>query len=242
MNNRKYIIVTNEQIAADIWNMRLQGNTEDISMPGQFVNIQLPGLYLRRPISVCDWSENELRIVYKVVGEGTAYMSRLLPGAQLDILTGLGNGYDMLLSGENPLLVGGGVGVPPLYGLAKRLRQSGKKVQVVLGFNTQKDVILADEFARIGCEVQVVTMDGSCGQKGLVTDALPEEYSYFYTCGPLPMLRALAGRLDQDGQMSLEARMGCGFGICVGCTIETKNGPQRVCKEGPVFFKRDLIW
>lgn len=238
----KYIIISNERIASGIWSMCLKGDTTALKAPGQFVNILLPKLYLRRPISVCDWTDGELRIVYKVVGEGTEYMSHLQAGGQLDILTGLGNGYDMTSAGDTPLLIGGGVGVPPLLGLAKHLRQNGKHVQVVLGFNTREDVILADEFAQIGCEVEVVTMDGSCGKKGLVTDALDKQYSYFYTCGPMPMLRALAGQLKGEGQMSLEARMGCGFGICMGCTIETKNGPMRVCKEGPVFFKDELIW
>lgn len=241
MNNGKYIVVANEQIASGIWSMRLKGDTGSISAPGQFVDILLPELYLRRPISVCDWNENELRLIYKVVGEGTNKMSRLSIGTSLDILIGLGNGYDTQLAGDCPLLIGGGVGVPPLFGLAKRLRQMGKDVQVVLGFNSREDVILADEFANLGCDVRVVTMDGSCGSKGLVTEFLPVSYSYFYACGPMPMLKALANQLLQEGQISLEARMGCGFGICVGCTIQTKKGPQRVCKEGPVFRSSELI-
>lgn len=240
MTQTQYIVTCNEQIASGIWSMRLRGNTAAITAAGQFVNLQLPGLFLRRPISVCDWSEDEMRIVYKVVGEGTRYMSRIEVGASMNVLTGLGNGYDIRPCGDSPLLIGGGVGVPPLLGLAKRLRMSGKAPQVLLGFNSDKDVILADEFTRLGCTVQVATMDGSCGIRGLVTDVIPNHYSYYYTCGPLPMLRALLAQMTQDGQLSLEARMGCGFGVCMGCTIQTQYGPQRVCKEGPVFRNTEL--
>lgn len=241
MQQTVFTIISQENIASRVYRMRLQGDTSGITAPGQFVNIRLEGKFLRRPISVCDVEGDILVIVYKVVGTGTEQMSRLQPGMPLDILTGLGNGYDLTRAGERPLLIGGGVGVPPMYKLAKELCKMQKKVRVVLGFNTAAEVMLTDEFRALGCDVEVMTMDGSLGKKGLVTDALGSDYTYFYTCGPLPMLRALYTATRTDGEMSFEERMGCGFGVCVGCTLETKNGFKRVCKDGPVFRKEEVI-
>jgi len=242
MSEEQYIIESNAQLTHRVWRMVLRGNTEAITMPGQFVNIQLPGLYLRRPISVCDWEVGKLTIVYKVVGRGTEMMSRMQAGQELDVLTGLGHGFEVEQAGSHPLLIGGGVGVPPLQGLARRLMQERQTqtCTVILGFNTQSEVILADEFSRLGCRVIVVTMDGTYGQKGLVTDVIPSDYSYYYTCGPLPMLKAVMAQASTPGQVSMEERMGCGFGICMGSSIETGSGPKRVCKEGPVFFSEEL--
>ncbi len=229
-----------EQLTADVFRMRLLGNTEGIK-PGQFVNISLPGLFLRRPISVCDCEEGMLTIVFKVVGKGTALMAGMQTGVELELLTGLGNGYDLSASGDKPLLLGGGVGVPPMYKLAKELRSQGKDVQVVLGFNTASEIFMEDDFKALGCHVVVTTADGSYGVKGFVTNALPELYTYFYCCGPLPMLRAVEAACVTDGEMSYEERMGCGFGVCVGCTVQTIHGNKRVCKDGPVFKKGEIV-
>ena len=239
-----YRILENEPLTAAVWRMRLEGDTQWITAPGQFVNIAIDGLYLRRPISVCDWDAQTLTLVYKVVGEGTARMSRMAPGTELDLLTGLGNGFSTGVATQRPLLVGGGVGVPPLYNLARKLLAEGKPVQVVLGFNTASEIFYEEEFRALGCDVTVATADGSCGTKGFVTDALAGlEFDYFYACGPLPMLRALCDATgDIPGQVSLEERMGCGFGACMGCTCSTKNGPKRICKEGPVFAKAEVEW
>lgn len=239
MKQLQYTILTNEVLTPLVWKMVLEGDTEGIR-PGQFVEIRLPGLFLRRPISVCDVEGDRLTIIYKVVGKGTADMSAMRPGLSLDVLTCLGNGYDLSLAGDAPLLLGGGVGVPPLYMLAKRLRAAGKLVNVVLGFNTASEVFYAEEFRALGCNVQVTTADGSFGTKGFVTDALPGHISYFYACGPLPMLRAIDRACKSEGEMSYEERMGCGFGVCVGCTVQTVNGPKRVCKDGPVFKKGEI--
>ncbi len=225
--------------------MTLSGDTQWIERPGQFVNIALEGRYLRRPISVCDYDGATLTLVYKVVGGGTEQMSRLKPGAELDLLTGLGNGFDTKNTARKPLLVGGGVGVPPLCNLAKKLLSEGLKVQVVLGFNTAAEVFYADEFRTLGCEVHVATADGSAGTKGFVTTAIAEkvaDFDYFYACGPIPMLKALCDSVAQDGQLSFEERMGCGFGGCMGCTCQTKYGNKRICKEGPVLTKGEVIW
>lgn len=228
-----------EQLTADVFRMRLAGDTTGIR-PGQFVNISIPGLFLRRPISVCDAEEGLLTIVFKVVGKGTAIMSKMQAGEQLELLTGLGNGYDLSKAGDQPLLLGGGVGVPPMYKLAKELRRQGKHVQVVLGFNKASEVFMEQDFKELGCDVVVATADGSYGMKGFVTDALPASYSYFYCCGPLPMLKAVEKTCTTDGEMSYEERMGCGFGVCVGCTIQTTAGNKRVCKDGPVFKKGEV--
>lgn len=223
--------------------MRLEGDTSDITASGQFVNIKLDGFFLRRPISVCDVEGDILTLIYKVVGGGTEKMSGMLPGEKLDLLTGLGNGYDLTKSGDTPLLVGGGVGVPPLYMLAKKLISEGKSVSVILGFNTKDEVFFEDEFRALGATVRVTTADGSYGTRGFVTDAISGiNYTYFYTCGPEPMLKALYRATVTGGQFSFEERMGCGFGACMGCSCKTVTGNKRICKEGPVLLKEDIIW
>lgn len=240
-----YKIVANEPLTSDVWRMVLEGDTQWISRPGQFVNIELEGLYLRRPISINDWTENTISIIYKVVGRGTEQMSRMTAGEELDVLTGLGNGFDVDVECERPLLVGGGVGVPPLYRLAKELLARGKKVSVVLGFNTAKEIFYADEFRALGAEVYISTADGSVGTKGFVTDAIREgevEFDYFYSCGPLPMLKALCDNTTVSGELSFEERMGCGFGACMGCSCKTLTGNKRICKEGPVMKREEIIW
>ena len=235
-------IVSNAALTADVYKMELSGDISAITAPGQFVNIKLEGKFLRRPISVCDSKEGLLTIIYKVVGEGTAQMALCQAGEKLDILTGLGNGYDLSTAGERPVLLGGGVGVPPLYMLAKQLVEQGKKVSVVLGFNKASEVFYAKEFAALGADVTVTTVDGSMGVKGFVTDALPADYTYFYTCGPEPMLKAVYKATETSGQMSFEERMGCGFGACMGCSCKTITGYKRICKEGPVMRKEEILW
>lgn len=243
MKQGLFEIAGNEKLAKDVYQMTLHGDTGAISAPGQFVNLKLDGLYLRRPISVCDWDEKTLTLIYKVVGEGTGLLSEMQPGQTLDLLTGLGNGYDLTKSGPNPLLIGGGVGVPPLYGLCRRLMAQGRQPAVILGFNTKDEVFYVEEFKKLGAAVYLTTVDGSLGQKGFVTDAMENlAYSYFYTCGPMPMLRAIEKAAKTSGQYSFEARMGCGFGACMGCSIETKNGYKRICKEGPVLEREELVW
>ena len=233
-------IQSNDCIAKNVYRMQLAGNTEGI-LPGQFVNIRVEGQFLRRPISVCNIADGILTIIYKVVGVGTEAMSHLPIGTQLDVLTVLGNGYDLSKAGDAPLLVGGGVGVPPMYMLARQLREMGKNVRVILGFNTKDEVFYEEEFRALGCEVVVTTVDGSHGVKGFVTNALDGQQSYYYTCGPLPMIKALLQAAGTNGEVSMEERMGCGFGACMGCTIQTTKGPKRVCKEGPVFPAKYLI-
>ena len=235
-------IVKNVALTADVYKMELAGDTAAITAPGQFVNIKLEGKFLRRPISVNDCVDGLLTIIYKVVGEGTAQMAKMQAGEKLDILTGLGNGYDLADAGEHPVLLGGGVGVPPLYMLAKQLIAAGKRVSVVLGFNKASEVFYADEFAALGANVTVTTVDGSMGVKGFVTDALPADYTYFYTCGPEPMLKAVYRATNTSGQMSFEERMGCGFGACMGCSCKTLYGNKRICKDGPVLQKEEIIW
>lgn len=238
-------VVANECITANglIYKMQLQGDISAISAPGQFVNLKLDGLFLRRPISVCDVVGDVLTIIYKVVGEGTRAMSRLAPGAQIDTLTGLGNGYDIKCAGERPMLAGGGVGVPPLYYLAKKLIEAGAEPIVLLGFNRADEIFLADEFAALGCDVRIATADGSVGVKGFVTNLMPDlDYTHFYTCGPEPMLRAVSQASTTSGQLSFEARMGCGFGACMGCSCKTLTGNKRICREGPVMRKEEIIW
>lgn len=245
MKQVKLTVGSNEPIAKNVYKMTLAGDLSAITTPGQFVNIQLEGLFLRRPISVCDCSGDTLTIIYKVVGKGTAQMAAMTGGEVLDVLTGLGNGYDLSKSGEEPLLLGGGVGVPPLYMLARKLREAGKKVTVILGFNAADEVFYEDEFRALGCETFVATADGSVGDKGFVTDVLKNRelsYSYFYTCGPEPMLRAVYNATTTSGQMSFEERMGCGFGACMGCSCKTKYGNKRICKDGPVLEKEEIIW
>ena len=235
-------ILSNTPLTDSVYKMVLQGDTEAITASGQFVNIRLEGMFLRRPISVCDYDEKTLTIIYKVVGKGTEAMSAMEQGQKLDILTGLGNGYDLSPSGEHPVLLGGGVGVPPMYNLAKKLVAQGKNVSVILGFNTASEVFYEEEFKALGCQVTVTTVDGSYGQKGVVTNALPENYTYFYTCGPEPMLKAVYRSTYSSGQMSFEDRMGCGFGACMGCSCKTLTGYKRICKEGPVMKKEEILW
>ncbi len=242
MKQSIFTIQSNTPLTQSVYKMVLEGDTSAITAPGQFVNIQLSGKFLRRPISVCDYDGETLTIVYKVVGAGTEQMAAMAPGEQLDILTGLGNGYDLTLSGGHPVLLGGGVGVPPMYNLAKKLRAQGKTVSVILGFNTQAEIFYEAEFRALGCAVTVTTADGSCGVKGFVTDALPEDYTYFYTCGPEPMLKAVYRAAKTSGQMSFEERMGCGFGACMGCSCKTLTGYKRICKEGPVMKKEEILW
>lgn len=238
----KYKILSNEPLTKDVYKMVLEGDTEYITAPGQFINIALDGKYLRRPISVCDYDEDCITIIYKVVGEGTAQMSALKIGTVLDVLTGLGNGYDISKS-TKPLLIGGGVGVPPMYNLAKTLIANGQVPTVILGFNTVDEVFYEQEFKALGCDTFVTTADGSYGIKGFVTDALDGiDFDYFYTCGPLPMFKAIYNAVDKDGQFSFEERMGCGFGACMGCSCKTKYGNKRICKDGPVLEKEEIIW
>lgn len=243
MKQSIFKIVTNEALTSNVYRMTLEGDTSAITAPGQFVNIRLTGKFLRRPISVCDWEDGKLTLVYKVVGHGTAQMAAMAPGESLDILTGLGNGYDLTLTGEHPVLVGGGVGVPPMFGLAKHLRAMGKEVQVILGFNTREEIFYEEAFQALGCTVYVTTVDGSYGVKGFVTDAMKDlHYSHFCACGPEPMLKALYAASATSGQMSFEERMGCGFGACMGCSCKTLTGSKRICKDGPVMKKEEILW
>lgn len=236
-------ITDNKKIAEKTYFMSLEGDTSAITKPGQFINIKLDGFFLRRPISVCDCENGKLSIIYKVVGNGTKEMSELPVGAELDILSGLGNGYDTSKSGDCPVLIGGGVGVPPMYLLCKKLVSEGKKATVILGFNSEKEVFGVDEFKATGAEVYVTTADGSVGTKGFVTDVLKNlDYTYFYTCGPMPMFKAIESIAKTSGQYSFEERMGCGFGACMGCTCKTKYGNKRICKDGPVFEREEIVW
>ena len=247
MKQGLFEIIENTALTDSVMRMRLRGDTSAVTRPGQFVNIQLDGFFLRRPISVNDCEGDVLTIIYKVVGKGTSAMQKMQAGT-LDILTGLGNGYDTEKSGDHPLLIGGGVGVPPLYMLAKKLLREGKTVTVILGFNTKSEIFYAEEFRALGCEVYVTTVDGSAGIKGFVTDAIRaieaegKSYSYFYTCGPEPMLKAIYNATTVSGQFSFEERMGCGFGACMGCSCKTLYGNKRICKDGPVLVKEEIIW
>ena len=243
MKQSIFTIISNTALTDSVYKMVLSGDTSAITAAGQFVNIQLDGRFLRRPISVCDYNEKTLTIVYKVVGKGTEQMSAMTAGEKLDILTGLGNGYDLTLSGDKPVLLGGGVGVPPMYNLAKKLIAQGKKVAVILGFNTKSEIFYEDEFKALGCDVIVATADGSYGVKGFATTPLAQmDYTYFYTCGPEPMLKAVYKATNTSGQMSFEERMGCGFGACMGCSCKTLTGYKRICKEGPVMKKEEILW
>ena len=247
----EFTIISNERIAPNVWRMALRGDTRNVARPGQFVQVQVPGFFLRRPISVCDWTSGErgeLVLVFKVVGHGTAVMGGLTAGATLDLLTGLGNGYDMdaALAAKAPLLIGGGVGTPPIYGLCKRLALAGRRPTVILGFNTAEEIILRDEMLALGAEVRVATADGSEGARGFVTDAmrpLAGQYDFVCACGPEPMLKAVyAESGDVAGLYSFEERMACGFGACMGCSCKTKYGSKRICKDGPVLCKEEIVW
>ena len=243
MKQSIFKITSNEKIARDIFKMTLAGDTSAITAPGQFVNIKLDGFFLRRPISVCDCVGENLTLIYKTVGRGTEQMSRMKNGDELDLLTGLGNGYNTKISGGSPLLVGGGVGVPPMYMLCRELISEGKNVTVVLGFNSKDDVFYEDEFRALGADVHIATADGTYGTKGFVTDVIKDmQYTFFYTCGPEPMFRAMHKMMKTPGQYSFEERMGCGFGACMGCSCKTLTGNKRICKEGPVMESEEIIW
>lgn len=243
MKQSLFTIEKNEKIAKDVYKMVLSGDTSEITRPGQFVNIKIHGLFLRRPISVCDYDECSLTLIYKVVGEGTERMSHMSVGKKLDILTGLGNGYDTMPCGERPLLIGGGVGVPPLYNLCKNLIGKGVTPNVIIGFNTADEVFCEDDFRQLGADVYVTTADGSRGIKGFVTEPMKDiDYTYFYCCGPEPMLKAVYKESKTSGQFSFEERMGCGFGACMGCSCKTVTGYKRICKEGPVMLKEEILW
>jgi len=245
MDKRIFEIESNRPLTEQVFEMRLRGDASAVKRAGQFVNIAIDGLFLRRPISVCDFADDSLTLIYKVVGEGTSRMASMKAGERLDILTGLGNGFDVDRTTAKALLVGGGVGVPPLYRLAKDLVARGKKVTAVLGFNRADEIFYAGEFAAAGAKVVIATVDGSAGTKGFVTDAVREcgaEFDYFYACGPLPMLKALYDATETDGEFSFEERMGCGFGACMGCSCKTRNGGKRICKEGPVLRRGEIIW
>ena len=235
-------IEKNSALTNCVWEMVLAGDTSAITAPGQFINIKLDGLFLRRPISVCDWDDGHITIIYKVVGKGTDQLSRMQIGQTLDVLVGLGNGFDVSKCGSRPLVIGGGVGVPPMFGLAKRLIAAGKTPIAILGFNTKDEIFYEEQFRALGIETIVTTADGSYGTRGFVTDALPEHYDSFCTCGPEPMLKAIYNATKTSGLFSFEERMGCGFGACMGCSCKTKYGNKRICKDGPVLEKEEIIW
>ena len=237
-----YEITENTPVVPAVYRLTLRGDVSAVTAPGQFINIALSGRYLRRPISVYDLNGDTLSVIYKTVGAGTEQLSRMRPGERLDVLCGLGNGYVLSPAGERPLLIGGGVGVPPLYLLARRLREDGKRTRVILGFNREEEVFGEAEFAALGCEVTVTTADGSRGVKGFVTEAMTPGYTYIYACGPEPMLKAVYKRSVTSGQFSFERRMGCGFGACMGCSCKTVTGFKRICREGPVLCKEEILW
>ena len=238
-----YTVLENKKIAKDVFLMVLEGDTQYITAPGQFINILVEGFYLRRPISICDWDDKTITIIYKVVGKGTEAMAEMLPGKKLDILTGLGNGFTAKEGSEKPLVIGGGVGAPPMYGVAKHLMEKGAKPTVILGFTSKDDVFYEEEFKALGCKVYVTTVDGSYGIKGFVTEAMKEiDYTHFFTCGPEPMLKAVWNASETSGQLSFEERMGCGFGACMGCSCKTLTGFKRICKDGPIMMKEEILW
>ena len=243
MKQTIFTVTENTALTKDVYLMRLSGDTSHITAPGQFINIKIDGFFLRRPISICDYDEKSVKIIYKVVGNGTEVMAQMPVGTELDILISLGNGFDTSKSGDTPLLIGGGVGVPPMYNLCKKLISEGKNVSVVLGFNTQSEIFFEEEFRNLGAKIYVTTVDGSYGIKGFVTNATENiDYSYFYTCGPMPMFRAIEKQAKTSGQYSFEERMGCGFGACMGCSCKTKYGNKRICKDGPVLEREEIIW
>lgn len=239
-----YTVLENAKIAKDVYRMILEGDTSFITAPGQFINIEIEGLYLRRPISIYDWDEKTITIIYKVVGEGTQVMSNMPLGTVLDVLTGLGNGFTLQEGSTKPLVIGGGVGAPPMYAVAKALAEKGVKSTVILGFTSKDDVFGQKEFEALGCQVYITTNDGSFGTKGFVTDVINtlSDYDYFYTCGPMAMLKAVSKATKTSGQLSFEERMGCGFGGCMGCSCQTLTGSKRICTEGPVLLKEEILW
>ena len=242
MRDSAFTVVATEQLTQTVFKTVFEGGTTAIGAPGQFVNISIEGMYLRRPISVCDLDGDLLTLVYRTVGKGTERLSRSKRGDRFKMLTGLGNGYDISAAGDRPLLIGGGVGIPPLLFLAKKLREKGVRAAAVLGYSCAEDMFLEREFRKVGCDVAVTTVDGSAGIRGFVTDALPIDYSYFYTCGPEPMLKAVFYATSTEGEFSFEERMGCGFGACMGCTCKTAVGARRICRDGPVFKKSEILW
>ena len=243
MKQGLYTIAENAPITGSVLRLRLKGDTAALTAPGQFVNLQLAGKFLRRPISVSDWDGESFTLLYKVVGDGTRQLAAMQPGEKLDVLTGLGNGFDLSDAGEKPLLIGGGIGAAPLWRLAKELIALGRSVTVILGFNTAEEVFYEEEFRALGAKVLVTTADGSHGIRGFVTAALPGlDYSYYYACGPEPMLKAVFRACETSGQLSFEERMGCGFGACMGCTCRTVTGWKRICREGPVLRKEEILW
>ena len=240
-----YKVLSNQQLTSTVYRMVVAGDVSALTRPGQFVNFKIDGLYLRRPISVCDYdtAAGTITLIYKVVGTGTEKLADAKIDDQFDLLVGLGNGYDTKDAGDAPVLIGGGVGIPPLYGLCRKLIAEGKRVQVILGFNTKDEIFYEDEFKALGAQVYVTTVDGSHGTKGFVTNVLTElDYSYFYTCGPMPMFKAVNAASTTSGQFSFEERMGCGFGACMGCSCKTKYGNKRICKDGPVLVKEEIVW
>ena len=237
-----YRVEYNRALTAGVWELRLSGDTSALTAPGQFINIKLAGFFLRRPLSVCDWDGRGITVIYKMVGGGTAALSDVEPGQDLDILCGLGNGFDVSKCGRRTLVIGGGAGVPPMYGLAKALLAAGKTPVAILGFNKKEEIFYEDQFRALGVETAVATVDGSYGQKGFVTGALPEAYDFYCACGPLPMLKAVYDAAPTSGLLSFEERMGCGFGACMGCSCETKYGVKRICKDGPVLEKEEILW
>ena len=243
MTSGFYKVISNEKLTDNVYRMKLSGDTSAITAPGQFINIKLEGLFLRRPISIYDWDDETITIIYKVVGQGTEVMAGINPGDTLDCLVGLGNGFDTSESGDAPVLIGGGVGIPPMYGLLKKLLAEGKHPSVILGFNTKDEIFAQDEFRALCDAVYVTTVDGSYGVRGFAVDVLKDiDYTYFYTCGPMPMFNAIEKTAKGSGQFSFEERMGCGFGACMGCTCKTKYGNKRICKDGPVLVREEIVW
>ena len=243
MIQTNYTVTYNKAAAPGVYKMVLEGELPDPILPGQFLNFRLDKFQIRRPISVCDCEEGRLTVFYKVVGLGTDAMSQLGPGTVLDVLAGLGNGFDTSKSGSMPLLIGGGLGASPLFFLCRQLLREGKHPLVLLGFNTAEEIFLAREFAALGAQVDVFTADGSAGDRGFATDGMAgRDYSYFYTCGPMPMFAAVNAAARTSGQFSFEARMGCGFGACMSCSCKTRFGSKRVCKDGPVFEREEILW
>ncbi len=247
-SSQTFVVSRNRFVAEDTFWLELAGDTSGITRAGQFVNVEVPGYFLRRPFSVCDWKDGKLDLLYKILGSGTKALSQVEPGTKLEVLSGLGNGFDLGVHSEEPLLVGGGIGVAPMLALARQLVDQGKKPRVVLGFGSAAEVALRDEIEALGVPVTISTVDGSAGVKGFVTDAMANlqerghDWDYLFACGPTPMLRAVFEQSETPGQYSLEERMACGFGACMGCVVETTGGLQRICKEGPVFESGQLPW